>query len=108
MLCIKTISTAKFKALTGFCLRGVDGRKFKPPARRVVVNTPIAKELKIVSYCLIDFRDKNQASIDKGINGPECGGDGKAGTAFHAFPVIVCQNRTGRKKRLESRLTGMI
>jgi hypothetical protein len=51
--------------------------------------TPIAGELKIVSYCLIDFPDKNQASIDKRINCPECGGDGEAGTAFHAFPVIV-------------------
>ena len=51
--------------------------------------TPIAGELKIVSYCLNDFPHKNQASFDKRINGPECGGDGKAGTAFHAFPVIV-------------------
>jgi hypothetical protein len=105
---METVPTAGFKALTGFDLWRVDGRKFKPPVRRVALNTPITGELKIVTYCLIEFPDKNQASIDKGINGPECGGDGKAGTTFHAFPVIVRQNRTGRKKRLESRLTGMI
>ena len=105
---METIPTAKFKALTGFGLRRADGLKFKPPVRRVAIDTPIVVELKIVSNCLADCPHKNQASIDKRINGPECGGDGKAGTAFQAFPVIVRQNRTGRKKRLESRLTGII
>ena len=35
---------------------------------------------------------KSPADTDKRLDRPESGGDGKAGTAVHAFPVVVGQN----------------
>jgi hypothetical protein len=70
--------------------------------------TLIARGLKIVTNYLVNFPDKNQASTDKRINCSESGGDGKAGTAFQALPVIMGQYGASGKKRLKSRATRII
>ena len=60
-------------------------------------------------FCqLFTGKCKSLIAANKGVNRPECGGDGNAGPAFHALPIIVGQNGTGGKKRFKGRATRII
>ncbi len=51
---------------------------------------------------------KSLTNSHKRLDRSEGRGDGEAGTAFQAFPVIVGQNGAGGKKGSESRLMGVV
>jgi hypothetical protein len=62
----------------------------------------------IVTPFMRSEASKSLTNSHKRFDGPEGGGDGKAGAAFQAFPVIVGQNGAGGKKGSESRLMGVV
>jgi hypothetical protein len=51
---------------------------------------------------------KSLTEAHKRFDCSEGAGNGNAGSALHAFPVIVGQNGAGRKKRPEGRLPGTV